>query len=145
MNIRCPSTTRWASVSALSAILILLNSCVGVVEATAPVRVVLYDLEARLPHGEVSCHLANSLLKQFKITLALRDAATNSRYTFYMEWNGVPNGGSANLGDLVTNRNGDLNFHVHQYLDSGNYIVYFHLDQDGTMQYTTNWLSFTIP
>ena len=47
---------------------------------------------------------------------------------------------------LVTNKNGDLNFHVHQYLDSGSYIAYFRLvDQGGSEQYGTDELSFAIP
>jgi len=104
--------------------------------------VTLHDLETGSPHGEVSCHLANSLLKQFKITLALRDAVPNSGYTFYMG----RNGGSLNLGYLVTNRNGDLNFHVHQYLEPGNYIICFRLvDNKGIERYTTAEFSFTIP
>lgn len=122
-------------------VMVLLSGCVGIVEATAPVRLTLYDLETRLPHGEVSCHLANSLLNQFKITLALRDAAPNTEYTFHMMWNG----GWLNLGYLVTNRNGDLNFHVHQYLTSGNYFdVFFYLDRGG-IKYITETFSFTIP
>ena len=58
-----------------------------------------------------------------------------------MSWNQD----STNLGYLMTNRNGDLNFHVHQYLDSGSYTVYFHLDQESHERYRTGWLSFTIP
>ncbi len=146
MSMRCLPTTRLIAVSVSCAIvLILLNGCVGVVEATAPMRVTLYDPATGSRHGEVSCHIANSLLKQFKITVALRDAVPISSYGFYMEWIGVPNGGSANLGDLVTNRNGDLNFHVHQYLGSGVYTVYFHLDQENIIQYKTDSFDFTIP
>jgi len=145
MNIRGLLVNQRASMLVLCVIVsISLSGCVSIVEATAPVREILYD-ETGLPHGEVSCHLANSLLKQFKITLALRDAVPNSSYRFYMERIGVPNGGSANLGDLVTNRNGDLNFHVHQYLGPGVYTIYFHLDQGNIIRYRTDSFTFTIP
>lgn len=142
MNMRGLLVNQRASMLVLCVIVsISLSGCVSIVEATAPVREILYD-ETGLPHGEVSCHLANSLLKQFKITLALRDAAPNAGYTFWMSSNEVF---SMNLAYLITNRNGDLNFHVHQYLGSGSYTVYFHLDQDGSEQYKTDWFSFTIP